>query len=136
MNHSFKAMLSTFELTFGEDFWQNVIIVVSSHNGYPDDPEEQFSIERWRRGIQELFQKSAKAPFKSLVLDVKTKDPVGFRENAGLLWKLVSAMGSFECKDLTAVMTELDQNKAMVKDLQEELARVRKLAGIAVSFSC
>ena len=41
MNHSFKSMLSTFELTFGEDFWQNVIIIVSSHSGYPDDPDEK-----------------------------------------------------------------------------------------------
>ena len=75
-------MLATFELTFGKDFWHHVSIVVSSHSGYSDDPDEQLSIERWERKIRELFPNSAKAPLETVVLDVKRKDPDRFTDNA------------------------------------------------------
>ena len=134
MNHSFKSMLSTFELTFGEDFWHNVIIVVSSHSGYGEDPDEQFGIERWKRGIRDLFQKSAKAPLNTVILDVKTKDPVRFKDNAEKLWKLVSVMESFQCKDMQAVMTELDEKNATIEALNQKLARFESLFGKKVTF--
>ena len=129
MNHSFKSMLSTFELTFGENFWRHVIIVVSAHGGYGDDPDQQLSIERWKKRIKEIFPKSANAPLETVVLDAKMKDRDRFQVNAEKLWKLVSAMESFECRDLTAVMTELDEKREMIKDLLEELATLKSLAG-------
>ena len=120
MLHSFKSMLSTFELTFGEDFWHNVVIVVSSLSGYGDEPEEQSRIERWKKRIKEIFPKSANAPLETVVLDARKRDPVWFNENAEKLWKLISAMDSFECKGMKAVKSELEQVKA-------ELARLKSL---------
>ena len=38
-------------------------------------------------------------------------------------------MESFECKDLSAVMTELDQKNAKLNEVLEELARLRSLVG-------
>ena len=135
MNHSFKSMLSTFELTFfGEDFWHNVIIVVSSHSGYPNDPNKKFGIERWKRGIVKIFPKSAIAALETVVLDVEKKDQVRIGNEAKKLWKLISAMGSFECKDMKAVMADLDEKDAMIKVLTDELARVKLFAGIKVVF--
>ena len=111
-----------------------MIVVVSSYCGYPDDPDEQFGVENWNKGIRERFQKSAQAPLNTVVLDVKTKNPAKFKENADKLWKLVSAMQSFECKEMKAVMADLDEKNAMIKDLMDELARVKTLAGIKVIF--
>ena len=131
MNHSFKSMLSTFELTFGEEFWHHVIIVVS-HSSYCDDPYERLNIDDWKKRINDLFPKSANAPLETVVLDAKKTDHVRFKDNADNLWKLISATESFECRDLTAVKTELDQKNAMIKDLVEELARLKSLSGIEV----
>ena len=38
-------------------------------------------------------------------------------------------MESFECKDLSAVMTELDQKNAKLNEVLEELARLRSIVG-------
>ena len=43
-------------------------------------------------------------------------------------------MGTFECKDLTAVRFELDQQKAENEKLHEELARLRRLVGNRETF--
>ena len=136
MNRSFKSMLATFELTFGKDFWHHVSIVVSSHSGYGDDPDEQLCIEEWKKQITKMCPDSANASLETVVLDAKKKDLVWFEANAEKLWRLISATVRFECKDLTAVKTEVDQVKALNKDLLEELARLRNLSGIQVSFSC
>ena len=50
------------------------------------------------------------------------------------LWKLVSAMESFECKDIKAVVADLDKKDAKIKVLTDELERVYLLAGIKVVF--
>ena len=131
MNHSFKSMLSTFELTFGEDFWHHVIIVVS-HTGYSNDPDEKVVVGRWKKRINDLFPKSAEAPLDTVVLDAKKTDHLRFRNDAERLWELVSATKSFECKELKAVKTELDEVKAMNKDLQQQLATLRDLTGMKV----
>ena len=127
MNHSFKSMLTTFELTFGEQFWHNVIIVVSSHGNM--DSEDHSGAEGWKRGVRELCPKSAEAHLETVVLDVKTKDPAIFKNSAQKVWKLLSDMESFECKDLSAVMTELDQKNAKLNEVLEELARLRSIVG-------
>ena len=75
---------------------------------------------------------SANASLETVVLDTKMKDPVWFEANAEKLWKLISATPRFECKDLTAVMTELDEKNKLINDLSEELSRVKDLAGIKV----
>ena len=93
-------------------------------------------MKRWKKRINDIFAKSAKAPLETVVLDVKTEDPVRFKDNAEELWKLVSAMEGFECKDLTAVKTELDKKNEMVNNLLEEVERLKKLAGIKVRFAC
>ena len=133
MNHSFKSMLSTFELTFGEDFWHHVVIVVS-HTSYNNVPDEKLMVGRWKKRINNLFPKSAKAPLETVVLDARETGHVRFRNDAERLWELVSTTKSFECKDLTAVKTELDEMKAMNKDLQQQLAAVRELAGMKVRY--
>ena len=127
MNHSFKSMLTTFELTFGEQFWHNVIIVVSSHGNM--NSEDHSGAEGWKRGVRELCPKSAEARLETVVLDVKTKDPAIFKNSAQKVWKLLSDMESFECKDLSAVMTELDQKNAKLNEVLEELARLRSIVG-------
>ena len=134
MNHSFKSMLSTFELALGEHFWHNVILIVSSYDGFGDDPDEQLSIRRWKKRIQEIFPKSANAPLETVVLAPKMKDHVRFKDNVEQLWKLIAAMGSFECKDLSAVMTELDEKREKIRDLLKELARLKNLAETKVCF--
>lgn len=73
---------------------------------------------------------SANASLETVVLDAKKKDLVWFEANAEKLWRLISATVRFECKDLT----ELDKKNAMVNNLLEENAGLRKLAGITVGF--
>ena len=131
MSHSFKSMLSTFELTFGEDFWHHVIIAVS-HTGYGEDLDKQLMAGKWKKRINDLFPKSAKAPLETVVLDAKKSSHVRFRNDAERLWELVSATDSFECKDLTAVKTELDEMREMNKNLQQQLATLRELADMKV----
>ena len=134
MNHSFRTMLSTFELTFGDEFWQHMVIGVT-HTGYFDHPDEQASSKRWKKTINERFPKSADKSLTTVVLDSRRKDHIRFQENAKELWNLVSSMPCFDCKDLTAVKTELDQVKTKNQALQEENERLRDLAGVTVSLS-
>ena len=136
MNNSFQTMLSTFELSFGEDFWNHVMIVVS-HTGYHDDPDELLKLEKWKKEINTVFPKSASAPLQTVFLDAKKKGHARFKDNAERLWTLISATEIFECRDLTAVKTELDKVKALNKDLLEKVGRLEKLVGIKVSvFVC
>ena len=74
MHHSFKSMLAAFELIFGKNFWHHVSIVVSSHSGYGDDPDEQLSIEEWKKQITKMCPDSANASLETVVLDAKRKD--------------------------------------------------------------
>ena len=130
MNHSFRTMLSTFELTFGEEFWHHVVIGLT-HTGYIDHSKEEACIKRWKKTINERFPKSANKSLTTVVLDAERKDHICFQENAKDLWNLVSSMPCFDCKDLTAVKTELDQVKTKNLELQEEVARLRDLAGVS-----
>ena len=84
------------------------------------------SIARWKTRINEIFPQSRNAPLETVVLDTKKEIPLRFKDNADKLWKLISGTRSFECKDITAVKTELDQVK-------EENERLKRLISIQVS---
>ena len=127
MNHSFKSMLSTFELSFGEDFWHHVVIIIS-HSSFIEGPNGQLSIAEWKKQIHCDFPKSANAALQTVILDTTKKEDVLFRDSAEKIWGLISVAGVFECSDLKTVKTELDQAKELIRGLREQLSR----AGIKV----
>ena len=89
----FKSMLSTFELSFGEDFWRHVTFVISQSNRAAR--AGQHSIDEWKKRINSAYPKSANHPLQTVVLDVSKKDDIIFEDNAENLWALISTAGVF-----------------------------------------
>ena len=131
MNHSFKSMLSTFELSFGDDFWNHVVFAIT-HTGYSNDINEELSICKWKKSINNMFPKSASARLETVVLDATKTSHIRFKRNAERLWELVSETPIFECKDLKEVKTENDELRATNKDLLKELERLQTMFGLKV----
>lgn len=130
VNRSFSSMLWAFELTFGSNFWQHVIFVVS-YASQRDDPED---LQKWKKKIHKNFPESESADLPTVFLDTKVKGSAKFESSAESLWDLVMPMASFDCKDLEAVRTELDQEKEKVKDLLNNndylLKKIREMESI------
>ena len=131
MNHSFKSMLSTFELSFGDDFWNHVVFAIT-HTGYSNDLNEELSICKWKKSINNMFPKSTSAQLETVVLDATKTSHIRFKRNAERLWELVSETPIFECKDLKEVKTENDELRATNKDLLKELERLQTMFGLKV----
>ena len=136
MNRSFKSMLATFELTFGAEFWQHVIIVVSDAV-QRDNPVVQIKIEKWKTKIHDIFPKSQTAGLPTVILDPEKKDCVKFKKGAEALWKLISPMETFDCKDLKEVKTQLDQERernrvqlVLINKLVKEIKRIENVSGV------
>ena len=120
MNHSFKTMLSTFELSLGKEFWRHVIIGVS-HTSYTEEEEEE---EEWTQEINSSFPDSKKAPLATVVLNTKKKNHEAFKENVKRFWELAFGMERFNCKNVSAVKSENDRYKEVIKQLEEKLQRL------------
>ena len=128
----FKSMLSTFELSFGEDFWRHVTFVISQSNR-----AGQQSIDEWKKRINSEYPKSANHPLQTIVLDISKKEDNIFKHNAEELWRLISAAGVFECQNITAVKTELDQKNQQLQQQSEQIKELRDLlarAGVKVHY--
>ena len=121
MSHSFKRMLSTFELTFGSQFWKHITINVSHVRHNHKRIEEQNS--EWKSEINALCPESLKAPLRSIILDIDERESEDFISNATELWQLVVSMDKFACKDLEALAADLDGQKAETRRLQSQLKR-------------
>ena len=128
----FKSMLSTFELSFGEDFWRHVTFVISQSNR-----AGQQSIDEWKKRINSEYPKSANYPLQTIVLDISKKEEIVFKHNAEELWALISAAGVFECQNITAVKTELDRKNQILQQQSEQIKELRDLlarAGVKVNI--
>ena len=119
MSHSFKRMLSTFELTFGGKFWRHIAINVSQVNYKFKNFVKQ--VADWKSEINTSFPKSLGASLNSVILDIEDDKAESFKDNAEKIWTFAALSGKFACIDLEVVTSKLDDHKAEVERLREEL---------------
>ena len=72
-----------------------------------------------------MFSESENAPLNAVFLDNKKRNPERFKENARKLWKLICKMKCFNCKDVTAQQSEIDELQCQVKELRAEVRGLR-----------
>jgi len=130
MSQSFKSMLTIFELMFGREFWEHVVVDVS-HKKYDSEDESFQEGKEWKRLIKRSFPKSKNAALPTVKLDAKdTKNPE-FIKNAEKLWSYIEDMEDFECKDFETTKTEMDQLKSdrneMKLNLEQAESKMKKL---------
>ena len=118
MSNSFKSMLTIFELMFGKEFWNHVVIDLS-HIEYDDKKLEKI-LQDWEKAIRQNFPKAADAALSTVVLNGDDIRDPRFEKNVTKLWELSSSMEKFMCKDFETVQTEMDHLKSEFRDFQED----------------
>ena len=118
MSNSFKSMLTIFELMFGKEFWNHVVIDLS-HIEYDDKKLEKI-LQDWEKAIKQNFPKAADAALSTVVLNSDDIRDQRFEKNVTKLWELSSSMEKFMCKDFETVQTEMDHLKSEFRDFQED----------------
>ena len=144
MNYSFKSMLYTFELSFGEDFWKHVIIDVS-HTKYVKEDEDDLNdgIEEWTQDMKNIFD-IKDTQLATVGLDAKKKNHDAFKENLNKFWRLANEMPKFDCKNVKAVKSENekykqleDQYKEVIKQQNYDIKQLKEeLHSYKVGYDC
>jgi len=84
ISNSFKSMLTIFELMFGSQFWQHVVVDVS-HVSYDGEEGIEKEGKEWKKIIKKNFPKSKNAALPTVILDAKDPNNQRFIENAKIL---------------------------------------------------
>merc|ERR550532_2228670 len=126
MHHSFKSMLSRFELSFGKEFWQNVVIGIS-HIDYTEEEELRMGIEEWKQEMNSTFPASKEAPLETVVLNIKKKNEEAFKDNVKRFWELAFGMKRFNCKNVSTVKSENYDKEDRIKQLEMENKQLQML---------